>query len=494
MYQVTLTNDGKDTVIHSPHINDIKLQSGQIKQGINVADGFTFEIMPNNQGYNMIRPLKTLITVVNTKTGKTEFDGRILMPTENMNESGKFAKSFECESELGYLNDSAQRHVEYHDITVKGLLQVIIDNHNADVDTDKQFKVGVVDVDNSTGVLYRYLGYNSTIDEIKDKLLDRLGGELRVRKENGVRYLDYLLEIGEVKQTEIRLAKNLKSISRDIDPTKIITRLIPLGERIESENEEDTDASQARLTIKTVNDGKDYIDDPIAMGLFGVITKSETWDDITQPNILKTRGQQYLRDNNRVKTSYQIDTLDLSLIGLDIDSFDIHNYYPVINPLMEIDEHLRVIGKTTNILEPERSSLDFCDKFMTASEYQYQANKSQKKIVELENTIETQTKKVNQLSKASQQEIQELYELIDNMDNEEVEETLDLIVQQLIQISETINDIGIEIVDLEEEVESLNDFRDLQELINSETETFKAEQELINENIEERLNFLEGDN
>src|SRR5699024_3669864 len=139
---------------------------------------------------------------------------------------------------------------------------------------------------------------------------------------------------------------NLKSISRDIDPTNIITRLIPLGGTLESEDEEATDASQARLTIESVNNGKDYIVDETALATFGVITRSVTWNDITQPSTLKTRVQQYLRDNNRVKTSYQLDTLDLSLIGLDIDSFDVHNYYPVINPLMDINEHLRVIGKT----------------------------------------------------------------------------------------------------------------------------------------------------
>src|SRR5699024_1646840 len=264
MYAVSITNNGKETLIHSPFFNDLKLQAGQIKQDINVADGFTFSILPNNHGYNLIRLLKTLVTVENISTNKKEFDGRILMPTESMDESGMFAKTFICESELGYLNDSNQRHGEYHDITVRDFLQVIIDNHNRDVaddPIDKTFEVGIVDVDSSTGTLYRYLGYKSTFDEIEDKLISRLGGELRVRKENGVRYLDYLKEAGEVKQTEIRIAKNLRSITKDVDPSDAITRLIPLGERIESEDEDATDASEARLTIESVNGGKDYIID-----------------------------------------------------------------------------------------------------------------------------------------------------------------------------------------------------------------------------------------
>src|SRR5699024_4098898 len=107
MYKVTLFNDGNETVIHSPRLDDLKLSAGTIKQAINVAHGFTLSVMTNNPGYNLMRPLKTLIQVLNTKTQELEFDGRVLMPTESMSTSGVFDKSFICESELGYLNDSA---------------------------------------------------------------------------------------------------------------------------------------------------------------------------------------------------------------------------------------------------------------------------------------------------------------------------------------------------------------------------------------------------
>src|SRR5690606_13460260 len=123
--------------------------------------------------------------------------------------------------------------------------------------------------------LYRYLGYENTFDTIMDKLIDRLGGVLRVRKENEVRYLDYLSQEKIVKPTEIRLAKNLKSITQEIDPSEAITRLIPLGTRIESEDDEATDASQARLTIAEVNNGIDFlVDEEMEQALGTVVVKS----------------------------------------------------------------------------------------------------------------------------------------------------------------------------------------------------------------------------
>lgn len=408
-----------------------------------------------------------------------------------MSESGVFAKSFLCESELGYLNDSAQRHGEYHDITVRRFLQIIIDNHNADVagdDIDKTFKLGIVDVDSSTGTLYRYLGYESTFDTIKDKLIDRLGGELRVRKVDGVRYLDYVKSIGEQKSTEIRIAKNLKSITKETDPSDIITRLIPLGERIESDDEDATDASEARLTIESVNNGKDYIDDKAAMAVFGVIAKSESWDDITQPNILKTRGQQFLNENNRVKSKYSLSALDLSLIDLDIDSFDVGNWHPVKNPIMDIDDELRIVGKTTDILAPEASSLEIGDKFMTASDYQKEANQSTRKIVNLENDLTRERKRVREVSasvKNAQVEIERLQTIIENANVEELEQVIIDINNQLGSLFNNLGDIGQEIIDLQFKVDAIEQFVMQQEQINNA-------QASKNEDFEQRLLILEN--
>src|SRR5699024_7065181 len=158
---------------------------------------------------------------------------------------------------------------------------------------------------------------------IDDKILGRVGGELQIRKENGVRYLDVLERVGELKQTPIKIAKNLKSMSRSIDPTEIITRFTPLGTRVESEDEDATDASEARLTIEEVNNGLPYIDDPALIAEFGIQGGSKTWDDITLPSRLLSTGNNWLANQKVAHTQYEISAVDLSLIGLDIDEFDV---------------------------------------------------------------------------------------------------------------------------------------------------------------------------
>ena len=179
---------------------------------------------------------------------------------------------------------------------------------------------------------------------------------MRVRYEGGARYLDYLTEIGEKKETVIQLAKNLVTIEQERDPSEIISRLIPLGAKLSDDTEE-------RLTISDVNDGNIYIDDDEAIKEFGIICATKTWDDVTLSTNLIRKGREFQKENNRIKKSHKIDAVDLALIGLDLDTFEVGNYYPVINPLMGIDEELRVTSKTIIIESPKRSSLEVGDKF-----------------------------------------------------------------------------------------------------------------------------------
>ncbi|WP_144528732.1 phage tail protein [Peribacillus simplex] len=447
MYKVTIINGKQETVIHHPAFNDLKVQTGQINHGINVAESFSFSILPDNPGYHLIRPLRTLVTVDHIQSGKREFEGRVLMPTESMDDQGKFMKSFLCEGELGYLNDSCQRHGEYRNMTIAAFFKVMVDRHNAEVagdEVDKKFQVGQVTVTNSTDNVYRYLGYESTIDSIFDKLIDRLGGELRVRKQNGVRYLDYLSKIGVNKTTEIRLAKNLKSIEKEADPSEIITRLIPLGVSIESEDEGAVDASQARLTIASVNGGRDYIEDEAAKQIYGVVAKSETWDDITLPANLLIRGKQFISENNRVKVKYVLSALDLSLIGLDPESFEVGNDYPVINPVMGIDEKLRVVEKTIDIIHPNTNSLSIGDLFKTASQYQNEISKAQKNVIQLQNTIYRQAQAIGGIIS----QIDKVNDAVNNIEWTLEDSDLDALNQAVKQLQSTIQELNDAIGDM----------------------------------------------
>lgn len=487
MYEVKLINDDKETIINavSTHIDAPRI-TGTIKLGINTIDSFTFNIYKNNQGYDLIKSLKTKIEVINTKTNKVEFKGRVLLPKQKMSNLGLFTKTVVCESELGYLMDSTQRYGEYHNVTVREFLEIIIEQHNKQVSEDKQFKVGQVTVTDNNDSLYRFIGYEKTFNTIQDKLIDRLGGELRIRYINGVRYLDYLEEIGSVSTTEIRLAKNLVTLEEEKDPTSIITRLVPLGSKktVIDDNGEETEIEE-RITVAEINNGLDYIDDIEAMGEFGIIEDTVTFDDVNIVENLLRKGQEYLKSNNKIRKSYSITALDLSLIGLDINSIDLYNYYKVSNSLMNIDEELRVIEKTIKIESPEDSTVQVGEKFDDIKKYQLSISKTANEVKEvqnkLNNTIATVVKVENNVVQigSSVGEIED--GLIGTNGNvTEIVNTLNILSNIVLSNTENITEVQGDIVIANEKIET----------VNQEIETIKLEIVDINSKLDEILSKL----
>lgn len=357
MYLVKIKNGATETTIHQVSTTNL-INDAQIKKEINVIDKLEFIIYPSNAGYNLLSDLQTQITVTNTKKSTLEFTGRVLKTVKNMDSDGLVYKKVTCEGSQGFLCDSIQYYYEFTNVSVTDYLTTVLNNHNAQVEDYKKIYLGSVTF---TDLISCTHTYKKTLESIKENLVEVLGGEILVRQTAGVNYLDYKQEHGtRITTTKIELTKNMKAMSIDRDTLSIITRLTPLGNKI--------NGTEQRLTIASVNSGVPYIDDLDAQSELGIITASQIFDDISSASALKTAGQAYLNQNNYVKTSYNIDALDLSLISLDVDSFDLYNEYKVINSLLGVDEYLRVISKTIDLNNPHQSKIEIGDKKTTLTD------------------------------------------------------------------------------------------------------------------------------
>lgn len=365
MHTVTITNGVEKTTIHSDNLD--RISGGKIVKAVNAVDSFTFTIYPDNAGYNKLKPLTTSVTVTDDNTGKNVFIGRVLKCPDSMDEQGLICKSVTCEGRLGWLYDSVQPYAEYKMVGVRTVLASFISKHNAQVGDDKHISVGQVTVTAENNYTYS-VNWVSTMDAISEQLVGKFGGEIQLRDQDGKVYIDYLEHIGHGTDTKIELAVNLKTISREIDETSVITRLYPLGAKL-------TD-SEKRLTIGSVNGGKDYIEDSALVAKYGVISGTQTWDDVTQASILKTKATAFLKSANKAKKQYKITAVDLSTIDMNFEQFELGCWYRVVNPLMGIDEDLRIIGITINLDNPEQSELTFGDKFETMTGFMTAKTKS----------------------------------------------------------------------------------------------------------------------
>lgn len=371
MYSVTIrqAQNNDKNVIHSPDVGDLKIHETKIVKAVDDIDSFTFSIYPDNPYYSDLHPFITLIEVKNELLDKVVFRGRCLEPTDKMDSEGLIYKEVICEGELAYLRDSYQRWGKWQNMTPKAFFSMLIDVHNSQVELDQQFEVGVVDVTNSTDNVYRYTSDEmDTYDTIKDKLIDRLGGEISVRYEAGKRKIDYLKQSGEKGNQTIEISKNLLSVTRKLDPTEIITVLKPLGAQLDYEDD-NTDVSHPRLTIEAVNNGSPYLADEAKIASFGIQVGVEIWENTAMASNLKIKGQEFLDNQKTVLQQFQIDAVDLAPLDLSVDNFECGWRYDLYNPLMGIDEETRIIGQTIDINDPTASTMSIGDKFLSLEQY-----------------------------------------------------------------------------------------------------------------------------
>ena len=480
MYRVTIENNNIETIINEVSTDKYAQRiSGTVKQGINSIDSFSFTILPNNIGYNLIFPMKTIVKVFNTLTNNYEFIGRVLTPTENLDASGLVSKSFLCESELAYLHDSNQDYGEYHNISPQKYLKVILDKHNSIVDDSKKFTLGEVTVEDNNDSIFRYLSYDTSWKNIND-LLNNLGGELQVRYEDETKYLDYLKEIGTTSETDIRLGKNIQSISREKDPTNFYTRIKVLGTKLKTIDEEGNEIdTEERLTIKSVNYGLDYIEDLEAIEMFGVIEGIIKFDDVNTPEILLRKGKEYL-NSQKINISNKLTALDLATIGLDIDTFRVGNYHNLIVEIFDIDYLVRIIEKTIVIENPQKSSITLGDKEEDIKQYQINIKKQANKATEIEEKVNVQAFRISEASKAintTSKSLEQVSSEVSNLGNS-TNETINKMVESIHLLSETVININDNLISINDTLDTIN------------TSITKINEDIIS--LDSRVKVLEG--
>lgn len=354
MYQVKLNG----AIIHDIGVkSERRLSSGNLSEEVNQIPSFSFSVPVWNPLFSKeFHDRRDIVEVINTMTNETEFEGCLLSHELSMDNSGRMCKKCAAEGFLGYLCDSVQTYKNYQDARPVDFLSEILQRHNQQVGSEKQIQMGVCDIDNSDYTRSKTTAYRTTLEEIKVNLIDRIGGEIQIRRTNGILYLDYLEQIGNECSETIELAKNIKSLNVKTDSSNIVTRLIPLGAQLESGE------SAERLTIESVNGGIPYIDDEAAVEKFGIIVGTAEFDDITLPENLIKSGRDYLENNNRIRMAYEAQALDLSILDKSKQSIRCGNTYPFKHKIFAVDENLRVTKRNVDIYKPYSPTIQIGDK------------------------------------------------------------------------------------------------------------------------------------
>lgn len=224
--------DKNGYIVYDQNLATRNLVSGSLNLKLTDIDDLDITVNQNNPLYDNVKPLITHIEVYEDDV--LIFRGRAIKPTQEMTSNGGFTREYVFEAIDAYLLDSIQRFDNDSGSSAKQYLQKLIKVHNDQLDDKyKHFTLGKCDYSDSEGIIQRQIDYPTTKEAITAQLINKSGGYIRVRYDHDkqINYLDYTKTIGvsHNADTPISVGKNMLSAKQTIDPTGIITRLIPLG-------------------------------------------------------------------------------------------------------------------------------------------------------------------------------------------------------------------------------------------------------------------------
>ncbi|WP_282806429.1 phage tail protein [Lactobacillus isalae] len=224
--------DKNGYIVYDQNLATRNLVSGSLNLKLTDIDDLDLTVNQLNPLYDRVEPLITHIEVYEDEN--LIFRGRAIKPTKEMASNGGFTREYIFEAIDAYLLDSIQRFDNDSGSSAKQYLQKLIKVHNEQLnDTYKHFTLGKCDYSDNEGIVQRQIDYPTTKEAITAQLINKTGGYIRVRYDHNkqINYIDYTKTIGvsHKADTPISVGKNMLSAKQTIDPTGIITRLIPLG-------------------------------------------------------------------------------------------------------------------------------------------------------------------------------------------------------------------------------------------------------------------------
>ena len=338
----TITCDGntiydlkKEIVLISPILTMEDSTAGSLE--------FTFP--PDHAEYDSIQKLLSKVTVY--RDGVEIWSGR---PVEETVDFWKQKRVY-CEGELAELNDTIQPQAEYHDMSERSFLQKLLDNHNEQVAASKRFTLGSVVSDEN---LYRFTNYETTLGAINEKVLSRIGGHIRIRKTNGVRYLDYLKDYPRNSSQIIRFGTNLLDYAKNFNMNDFCTAVLPLGAMQETS---DIEALTKYLTVESVNGGSPYVKNNAAISTYGWIVRVVEWPDVTEPANLLRKARDYLNGVQYENMVLEVKAVDLNLVDGNEDTIQLLDQVRVVSAPHNLDRWFPVTMMQIPLADPAQTVL-----------------------------------------------------------------------------------------------------------------------------------------
>lgn len=331
---------GDDHLIFSSRVNGADqpgyvLTSATLTDEINKSGSLNITVPPSNVNYKSLKKLKTIIRV--EENGQEIWRGRILDDRKDFYGNREVL----CEGELSFLNDIfCNGKFDYSEdgIKIQNFFETLIDQYESLCDPDKKISLGRIS--NPDMLIYPSVSEKfAIIGECINNVLDEYGGYLRIRREEGLAYLDYLDGDSLEKGTQtINFGENLLDLSEYVNAADVYTHIIPIG--------------KDGLLIKKVNGGVPYIFSEEGKNLYGTIYKIVNYDDVKNASKLLEKARKELDSAIIQATTIDITAIDLSMMNVEYEKLKVGTLINVISHPHGINSFFLCSKITRDLLNP----------------------------------------------------------------------------------------------------------------------------------------------
>lgn len=343
MYKIIM--DG--VYIYHPWSRERCITEGALTQEKSKNGSCEFSIPITHPLAAQIKPRKSIVEVrffQKRKADTTVYRGVVMTSVE----SGNLEITVSTEGDLVFLHDSVLRPFTLTEgpgkATPDEYFRWLLEQHNSQVDDFKKFTIGEVTVQGDVKS-YTQDDYQ-TIWEALEALVLEYGGYVRSRTVDGIHYIDYLAEEETDDSQPIWQGSNVIDITKSVKTDEMATRIIPLG----------APTNNGRpLTIASVNDGLDYLQDDDALQEFGVITKTVEFSEIQSPAELLKAGLEELQRQKGATVVTELSAVDLAEAGYDVNLLRVGAQVPCVAPAYGVNQMLPIEKKVTNLLNPAKT-------------------------------------------------------------------------------------------------------------------------------------------
>lgn len=405
MYRILYGNE----VLHDPRDHERMLTDAKAELAVNEAGELSFTVNRDHPMHGLLQPMDKDQEVVLEQDGTELFRGRILY----MKEDFYGGHSVKCEGELSYLNDITLRPYSTLDdgvpSAVDGYFAWLVSQYNLKSEERFRFTVGINqgwELDENNYIFRENSERPNVAQEMKEKLLQSLGGYVRTRRSNGLRTIDYLSSGDKASPQRIEFGSNLLDFTRERDWADCYTVVVPVGAAPEAEEGEE---EQPKIDISGEPDRElagglwkqgDRIVDVEAVSRYGYIERVVEFDDITSATTLVEAGARNLR-NALVGDVLEIKAVDLHVIDPETSPIYIGDFVRVTSRPHGYDEWFVCSKMTVDINDPSENT------FTLGNEYEYMTGNQSAKLAALNasiNRVFEETAKISEEAKATAQE------------------------------------------------------------------------------------------